>query len=80
MKVMSGLYVNMNDVIGDLALEYGIPVIPFEDLVALGKRVVLIYNLDSKAKRITFDTICYYIRLFISTPFGKKALYDIVTK
>ena len=73
------LYVNMQDVIGDLAHEHGIPIISFDNLVKLGQRVVIIYGLDHLAKRITFDVMCSYIAKYIQTPFGKQVLEDILT-
>ncbi len=73
----SSFYVDLNDVIGPLALEYGLPIISFDNLIELGKRVVIIYNLDSQAKRITFETMCYYIREYVNTPFGLKTLKEL---
>lgn len=73
-----GLYVDMTDVIGNLAYEHGIPTISFDDLIKLGQRVVIVYGLDHLAKRITFDVMCTYIAKYIQTPFGRKVLDDIV--
>ncbi len=72
------MYVDMRDVIGDLVYEYGIPILSFDNLVALGQRVVIVYKLDHLARRITFDEICYYICEYIRTPFGRKVLEEIV--
>lgn len=64
----------MEDVIGDMASEYGIPVITFDNLVALGKLAVNVYNLQDKGKKISFDDICVHIKKYIETPFGMKEL------
>lgn len=77
METKKNLYVNFDNVVGHLAAEYGIPFISFDNLVLLGQRAVIVYNLDSQAKRITFDTMCCYISKFISTPFGAKQLYEL---
>jgi len=75
---MNNLYVNMQDVIGELAYEHGLPPISFENLVLLGQRVVIIYNLDHQAKKITFDVMCHYIKKFIETPFGLNTLKSLL--
>lgn len=71
------LYVRLEDVIGELAHEHGLPIISFDNLVELGKRVVTVYNLDHQAKKITFEVMCTYIRKFIATPFGLKMLREL---
>jgi len=56
------------------AYEYGIHNVSFEDMVELGRKVVIVYKLEDRAHTISFDELCSYIKMFISTPFGVKAL------
>lgn len=70
-------YVDMSDVIGELAIDYNIPYLTFESFIELGKRVARIYDLCDHGKKITFHEMCEYINIFIRTPFGKKVLDDI---
>lgn len=71
---MNSKYVLMEDVIGELAHEHGIPMIKFEDLVELGRKAARVYHLEEKAKKISFDMMCTYIKMYISTPWGLKEL------
>jgi len=71
---MKNKLVLMEDIIGHLASEHGIPLISFDDLVGLGRKASKVYHLEDKAKRITFDMMCYYIKQYISTPWGLKEL------
>jgi hypothetical protein len=73
-----GALVDMRDVVGDLANEWGIPIMSFDNLVLLGQRVVIVYALDAVAKRITFDVMCHYIAKFIQTPFGGRVLQELL--
>ncbi len=75
---MNTRYVRFEDVIGHLAMDYGWPLLKFEDLVLLGQRAVKVYGLEGKYKTITFEVMCYYITLYINTPFGKKTLMDLI--
>lgn len=74
---MNKQYVVMEDIIGDLAHEYGIPILPFEELIKLGHRVVQVYKLEDKARKITFDMLCEYIKMFLGTPFGSNTLKEL---
>lgn len=71
-------YVNLFDIIGEASFEYGIPVITIDELILLGKKVVRVYDLEKLARKITFEMLCYYIKLYISTPFGNKVLLEII--
>lgn len=71
-------YVNMEQVIGNIAIEYNIPLLKFDELVYLCKKTVIVFNLDQQAKKIPFTTLCDYVKLFIQTPFGKKILEQII--
>lgn len=71
------MWVDMQDVVGDMAQEHGIPVLQFQDLVTLGKRAVNVYGLHSEAKKISFDEMCEAIKEYISTPFGRNTLKNI---
>lgn len=73
-------YVNMYHVIGDLSLEYGVPIMSWDDLVTLGQRAVNVYGLASQARKIPFAELCEYICLFIKTPFGTKVLKELADK
>lgn len=77
MNTNTAKYVNMDNVIGPLAQKYGTPYMRFDDLVTLGKRVVIIYGLDKHCKTIPFATLCEYIQKYINTPFGAKMLKDL---
>ena len=69
--------INMDVVIGELAYEHGIPYITFEHLVELGRKAALVYHLEEKAKKISFDMMCTYIKMYISTPFGLRVLREL---
>lgn len=69
-------FVDMTHVIGQLAVDYGVPVMQFDQLVELGKRAVIVYGLQPQAKSIPFADLCAYIIAFINTPFGRKALQE----
>lgn len=70
-------YVNMTSVIGELAFDYNIPVMRFDQLVELGKRSVAVYGLEDHSKKIPFADLCEYIIAFIKTPFGEKTLLEL---
>lgn len=72
-------WVDLRDVVGERAMEYGLPLISFDNLVELGKRAVNVYGLDNRAKYITFDMICEHINEFINTPFGKNTLKKLLS-
>lgn len=74
---MKPRFVIMEDVIGELAHEHGIPLLSFDNLVELGRKAALVYHLEEKAKKISFDMMCTYIKLYISTPFGLKVLKEL---
>jgi hypothetical protein len=67
----------MENVIGELAHEHGVPLLSFEDLTQLGKQAIAVYGLHHRATKITFAEICCYIIKFISTPFGLNALKNL---
>lgn len=71
-------YVDLSNVIGELAYDYGIPYISFDSLVILGQRAVKVYGLDSQSKHISFDTMCLYIAKYINTPFGDRILRELL--
>lgn len=73
-------WVDLRDVVGERAMEYGLPLISFENLVELGKRAVQVYCLEERAKYITFGMMCEYIQAFISTPFGENTLKKLLYK
>ncbi len=60
--------------IEQLAYEHGIRNVNFENLVDLGRKAVIVYRLQDKSETLSFDELCSYIKMFISTPFGVKAL------
>ena len=70
--------VNMEDVLGNLAIDYNIPYLTFNQLVTLGMRTAHACNLDWKAKKIPFAELCDHIQSFVQTPFGQKVLRDIL--
>jgi hypothetical protein len=69
--------VYMENVIGDLVHEHGVPVLTFDQLTTLGQRAVRVYDLVEQGKRITFSELCECICNFISTPFGARVLKKI---
>jgi len=74
--------VDMNDVIGVSAAEYGIIaangcLLSFEALVKLGFQASKAVNLESDNKHISFDMLCEAIKQYIDTPFGYKQLNNI---
>lgn len=75
-KIDPNLLVNMDAVIGDMVHEYGVPYLKFDALVTLGERVVRVYSLGNK---VSFDTLCVYIKKYISTPFGAKLLRELLS-
>jgi len=77
MKINSDTLVNMEHVIGQLALEYSIPILSFENLVKLGQRAVAVYGLSSQASKIPFADLCDYISAYIQTPFGLRVLKEL---
>jgi len=78
MKNKDCKFVVMQDVIGDLAHEHGIPILSFDDLVELGKKAVIVFKLEETGKRITFDAMCAAIKSYISLPFGLKELKKLI--
>lgn len=77
---MNKQFVSMEHVIGTLAFEYNIPILELDDLILLGKRAVIVYDLDKYAKKITFHELCEYICTFIKTPFGLNLLKQLSIK
>ena len=75
---MKEKYVDMTDVIGHLAIEYNLPYLNFDDFVILAKRVVKIYNLEAQSRQIPFSTLCSYITSYVDTPWGRKALRELI--
>lgn len=74
-NIKKDTWVDMEDVLGhQIAKEHNLPFLRFEQLIKLGEHTVRVYNLDYKAKKITFDEMCTYIQKFISTAFGKQFL------
>lgn len=73
-KIDPNLWVNMEAVIGDMVHEYGVPYLKFTDLVTLGEHTVRVYKLGNK---VSFDTMCVYIKKFIDTPFGAQLLRNL---
>jgi len=71
------IYVDMQQVIGSLAIDYNIPHMEYEDLITLGVYAVRVYNLEQFAKQIPFADLCEYITGFIKTPFGNKILKQL---
>lgn len=72
-------YIQMHQVIGDLAFDYNIPLLRFEDLVELGKRTVTVYKLDKYATKIPFADLCEYISMFVKTPFGENLVKKLAS-
>lgn len=72
-------YVKLEDIVGELAREYGWPLIPLDGLILLGQRAVKVYGIEERSKKITFSELCDYISDYISTPFGRHSLEDILT-
>jgi len=74
MNKYEGKWVYLEDVIGPLAEEYGLPYISFDNLVILGKRAMRVYHQEEQGRKITFEMMCKYINDYISTPFGLNSL------
>lgn len=73
---MNDLYIDIEHALGAVAHKYN-PAHLHELIMALGKRTIQACNLTKYAKSITFTELCEYIKAFISTPFGVKALREI---
>ena len=78
MKNNEEQYINMEHVIGYLAIEYEVPIISLDSLILLGQRTVNVYNLQKYSKKIPFGELCEYITMFIQTPFGNKMLRELI--
>ncbi len=74
---MQEKYVNLEDVVGYIAVEYNLPPMRGEDFITLCKRCVQVYQLENKARKITFDMMCQYLAMYVATPWGRKAIRDL---
>ncbi len=72
--------VDLNDIIGNLASDYGIPYLLFDDLVTLGQYAVRTFKYEKFGKRITFEELCMLIVAYIEMPFGKAQLKRLLLK
>lgn len=57
--------------------EVGLPLLPFEHIVLLGKRAVAVYDLHDKACIISVAELLEYILAFIATAFGAALLKSL---
>lgn len=73
-------YVNMQDILGSLAIDYNIPILELDNLIILAQRTVIVYNLDKYSKQITVAELFDYIKLFVQTPFGNTLLKNLNVK
>lgn len=77
-NIKPDMLVDMKDVLGDLAYEYNLPYLRFDELVLLGKCAVNVYGLEDRSKRITFAELCECISKYVESPFGNKVLRQIL--
>jgi hypothetical protein len=73
-------YVDMYCVIGSEVNRTNVNVLSFDNLIELGKRVAIVYDLQSKYRYVSFEVLCEHITLFIKTPFGRRMLLDLFEK
>ncbi len=74
---MKDKLVDLEEVVGSLALEYGTPYITFDDLIEIGKKAMRVYGLEEEGRRITFEDMCKCITDYVKTPFGMKCLKEL---
>lgn len=79
-NIKKDMYVDMTDVLGQLAIDMRIPYLTFEQLVHIGQKAVIVYKLDFKAKKITFAEMSDVIKQYLSTPFGKAVLKKMLRR
>ena len=76
-NITLNLYEGLPEELEVLVSEHGIPALSFEQLAAIGRRVVCIFHLQEKALIISVHEMLAHIASWLATPFGVKYLLKL---